>query len=123
MLFSEHWQTLIKKHPVLIEPMKLLGTEKGQQTIKRKGLDNPATLREIYETIPIVVAALHEYFRPQREWEVATIKNSIDAKKHGVADSFPLPKSHGAKVGRNEPCPCGSGKKYKKCCGMVKMLF
>ncbi|HYU44938.1 MAG TPA: preprotein translocase subunit SecA [Terriglobales bacterium] len=23
----------------------------------------------------------------------------------------------GAKVGRNDPCPCGSGKKYKKCCG------
>ena len=23
----------------------------------------------------------------------------------------------GKKVGRNEPCPCGSGKKYKKCCG------
>ena len=22
------------------------------------------------------------------------------------------------KVGRNEPCPCGSGKKYKKCCGL-----
>ena len=22
-----------------------------------------------------------------------------------------------AKPGRNEPCPCGSGKKYKKCCG------
>ncbi|MCY3986028.1 MAG: SEC-C metal-binding domain-containing protein [Candidatus Dadabacteria bacterium] len=21
------------------------------------------------------------------------------------------------KVGRNSPCPCGSGKKYKKCCG------
>ncbi|MGL6311367.1 SEC-C metal-binding domain-containing protein [Aeromonas sp. 96A] len=21
-----------------------------------------------------------------------------------------------AKVGRNEPCPCGSGKKYKQCC-------
>jgi uncharacterized protein YecA (UPF0149 family) len=21
------------------------------------------------------------------------------------------------KTGRNEPCPCGSGKKYKKCCG------
>jgi len=23
----------------------------------------------------------------------------------------------GRKIGRNEPCPCGSGKKYKKCCG------
>jgi len=25
----------------------------------------------------------------------------------------------GPKVGRNDPCPCGSGKKYKKCCGPV----
>ncbi len=24
----------------------------------------------------------------------------------------------GKKVGRNDPCPCGSGKKYKKCCGV-----
>jgi SWIM/SEC-C metal-binding protein len=23
------------------------------------------------------------------------------------------------KIGRNEPCPCGSGKKYKKCCGLL----
>ena len=23
----------------------------------------------------------------------------------------------GKKIGRNEPCPCGSGKKYKHCCG------
>lgn len=26
-------------------------------------------------------------------------------------------REHGAKIGRNELCPCGSGKKYKKCCG------
>jgi len=30
----------------------------------------------------------------------------------------PMPiRKEGPKVGRNEPCPCGSGKKYKKCCG------
>ena len=29
----------------------------------------------------------------------------------------PMRKENGEKVGRNEPCPCGSGKKYKKCCG------
>lgn len=23
------------------------------------------------------------------------------------------------KIGRNEPCPCGSGRKYKKCCGVT----
>ena len=26
-------------------------------------------------------------------------------------------RNEGPKVGRNDPCPCGSGKKYKKCCG------
>ena len=26
----------------------------------------------------------------------------------------------GEKIGRNQPCPCGSGKKYKKCCGRVR---
>ena len=25
----------------------------------------------------------------------------------------------GPKVGRNDPCPCGSGKKYKQCCGKM----
>ncbi|TMO99282.1 YecA family protein, partial [Pseudoalteromonas sp. S3178] len=24
------------------------------------------------------------------------------------------------KVGRNDPCPCGSGQKYKQCCGKLK---
>ena len=28
-----------------------------------------------------------------------------------------LPEQHGEKIGRNDPCPCGSGKKYKQCCG------
>jgi uncharacterized protein YecA (UPF0149 family) len=27
---------------------------------------------------------------------------------------------HGKEVGRNDPCPCGSGKKFKKCCGAEK---
>ncbi|MFA6771273.1 MAG: preprotein translocase subunit SecA [Dehalococcoidales bacterium] len=35
----------------------------------------------------------------------------------GVPSSAPAPAISGKKVGRNEPCPCGSGKKYKHCCG------
>ncbi len=41
------------------------------------------------------------------------------AASHGGDDSVkkqPVKKKQ--KVGRNDPCPCGSGKKYKKCCGM-----
>jgi preprotein translocase subunit SecA len=41
--------------------------------------------------------------------EVANLTVPKDARK-------PL-QSSGPKVGRNDPCPCGSGKKYKKCCG------
>ncbi len=29
----------------------------------------------------------------------------------------PPPPAQSSKIGRNEPCPCGSGKKFKKCCG------
>ena len=37
---------------------------------------------------------------------------------HGDGDGPPAQvKREGEKIGRNAPCPCGSGKKYKKCCG------
>jgi preprotein translocase subunit SecA len=35
----------------------------------------------------------------------------------GSSGRRPQAKAGGRKVGRNEPCPCGSGKKYKHCCG------
>jgi uncharacterized protein len=45
---------------------------------------------------------------------------------HGHEDPFPPPTStqyEGRKVGRNEPCPCGSGKKFKRCCGSPTSSF
>ncbi|MGB9838950.1 preprotein translocase subunit SecA [Thermovenabulum sp.] len=36
---------------------------------------------------------------------------------HGDEGEKKMPIRKGKKVGRNDPCPCGSGKKYKKCCG------
>ncbi|UCD18701.1 MAG: SEC-C domain-containing protein [Candidatus Zixiibacteriota bacterium] len=38
----------------------------------------------------------------------------VAASQRGKAQPV---KREGKKVGRNDPCPCGSGKKYKKCCG------
>ncbi|MBI5893324.1 MAG: preprotein translocase subunit SecA [Deltaproteobacteria bacterium] len=34
-----------------------------------------------------------------------------------LSEEKPKPVHVGPRVGRNDPCPCGSGKKYKKCCG------
>lgn len=44
-------------------------------------------------------------------------------KTHGVSESAPAaasvtPAATTLKAGRNDPCPCGSGKKYKKCCAL-----
>ena len=40
-----------------------------------------------------------------------------DAFDAGLRAAEQPVRREGAKVGRNDPCPCGSGKKYKKCCG------
>jgi hypothetical protein len=40
-----------------------------------------------------------------------------EATKAARDPSNPAPRLIREKTGRNEPCPCGSGKKYKKCCG------
>jgi preprotein translocase subunit SecA len=50
--------------------------------------------------------------KKQRELDAARAAGSASAGGNGNA-----PRSAGAKVGRNEPCPCGSGKKYKQCHG------
>ncbi len=48
--------------------------------------------------------------KKKRELEQARMAGSGDMQVTQVIRS-------GEKVGRNDPCPCGSGKKYKKCCG------
>lgn len=50
--------------------------------------------------------------------ELSRFKRGEDGRWYyydGTEPNEPPVKSN--KVGRNEPCPCGSGKKYKKCCG------
>jgi preprotein translocase subunit SecA len=51
--------------------------------------------------------------KKQRELEAAQFAGAGDA-------SQPSQRRTGEKVGRNDPCPCGSGKKYKKCHGAEK---
>jgi preprotein translocase subunit SecA len=47
---------------------------------------------------------------PQREQVAVPVESSGD----GSVSATVVKKK---KVGRNDPCPCGSGKKYKHCCG------
>ncbi len=66
--------------------------------------------RQIYELI-FKLQLLHEkeVFKPKA--------HSITYGAPTLDNSKPKPVVKSDKVGRNDPCPCGSGKKYKKCCG------
>ena len=46
-----------------------------------------------------------------------TMGQSQGAKEENAPKISTTIVNSGLKVGRNDPCPCGSGKKYKQCCG------
>lgn len=53
--------------------------------------------------------------------EQATAENVANAEKEDEAEpQTPKFEMTGGKIPRNAPCPCGSGKKYKHCCGAIK---
>lgn len=53
---------------------------------------------------------------PQQTMEPTRKQTDAFDKAMEAASAQPIVRE-GPKVGRNDPCPCGSGKKYKKCCG------
>ncbi|WP_370259838.1 SEC-C metal-binding domain-containing protein, partial [Idiomarina sp.] len=54
-----------------------------------------------------------------REFKHEQASATAAAESNGQSDDPQQPAQRGAKVGRNEPCPCGSGKKYKHCHGKL----
>ena len=74
-----------------------------------RGGGNGRPPRPIATSVDEIVEAFQR--KKKRELEQARMAGSGDMQTvQQVVRS-------GAKVGRNDPCPCGSGKKYKKCCG------
>lgn len=81
----------------LIAPLSALLAEPDRRA--EMGVDAEA-LRQMHEDLPVCLLGLYGYWREVEE-EAADRRAS----------------ARSAKVGRNDPCPCGSGKKYKRCCG------
>ncbi len=61
-------------------------------------------LRTLWKSIPECVMLINEFWHPGQQPEVERGKGMAIA-------------TEAERTGRNEPCPCGSGKKFKKCCG------
>ncbi len=58
--------------------------------------------------------SIHSKIQKQAEMAIA---NSIKAEDGEKSKGKTIVKDKEQIIGRNDPCPCGSGKKYKKCCG------
>jgi uncharacterized protein len=67
--------------------------------------DHAAWLQRARRELPSTVTALYDY------WAEARLRSAEAA----AAATRPVRRTS-PKVGRNEPCPCGSGRKFKKCC-------
>ncbi len=65
--------------------------------------------------------------RPEQQMEyqhdevnsLGSSSSNAENKQHDDENHTPFQRTE-QKVGRNQPCPCGSGKKYKQCCGKLK---
>ncbi len=62
----------------------------------------------------------HEAFAGFREEEGEETKAEQGGEEEGSAEAHRPYVRSGRKIGRNEPCPCGSGKKYKQCHGRLE---
>jgi len=95
-LAAEQWDLQNLDMKILIAPITAFQGEQAFATHDRFDLQE---IRNMQQTITPNVREIHAYWLARR------------------ANQAPAPIKHTEpKVGRNDPCPCGSGKKYKKCC-------
>lgn len=65
------------------------------------------------------IARFEEHGKPRAHHERSRFAR-VEGRWYYVDGETPRPPTQrhvGPRVGRNDPCPCGSGKKFKKCCG------
>ncbi|PIQ84876.1 MAG: preprotein translocase subunit SecA [Candidatus Omnitrophica bacterium CG11_big_fil_rev_8_21_14_0_20_43_6] len=87
--------------------------EDSVQTIYKLEAVRPERFRGVFSSLPKELSHPELAKFPDSAPAEGAGQSIEAAPKHTVG----LVQSHQPKVGRNEPCPCGSGKKYKKCCG------
>ena len=106
-LGGEAWTELLDDDDQgdMLMPILVLAHEADPDPETRPGPIGPEDREMLFEGIAAAVPGVFAYFEPHRRGE------AVGAKPNGgTLRSVP-------KLGRNAPCPCGSGKKYKGCCG------
>ncbi|HVL75980.1 MAG TPA: UPF0149 family protein [Noviherbaspirillum sp.] len=98
-LRAEAWQPIYDSELAqLMEPFYLLGAEEIEEE-EAQALEDPVKRHKLAIEMEAAIPHIHRFWKPRRRSTVQQVQR--DAPK----------------VGRNDACPCGSGKKFKKCCG------
>ena len=102
-LRQDAWQPLFEDRQanVMLTPIMVLCDDpEGGSPLEVDPEESAALRAEAANRIPACVASIHAFWKDRR---------GRPAAGAGRAKS--------PKVSRNDPCPCGSGRKYKRCCG------
>lgn len=98
-LRADAWQPIYESEVApLLRPFYLLGAEEIEEE-ELTLVDTPLKTHKLAIEMEAAIPAIHRFWLPLRKSSVKTVQREAP------------------KTGRNDPCPCGSGKKYKKCCG------
>lgn len=107
---DEAWSLLAVGQPTWFTPFLRLGTDDGIDITKRAG-DAEAWMNKI----ELSLVKMHAYWKDKRASQPGGLLGD-DFHLGGHKKVVQVVRG-GKKIGRNDPCPCGSGKKFKKCCG------
>jgi uncharacterized protein len=104
-LRHDGWAELLADddHGGCMIPMLMLYHEHDEDPAMRPKPIGPEQRERIIESMAAGVLGAYRYFRSSRQADVSTRGSE--------------PRYTSSKIGRNDPCPCGSGRKYKRCCG------
>jgi uncharacterized protein len=100
-LAYDEWQPLMESEEdsSLIAPLYLFTSEVGRKNLEQDEEFSSYTRENWEVAFNLVISEIHEFWLPHRD-EMHVVTHQALSKK----------------IGRNEPCICGSGKKYKNCC-------
>jgi uncharacterized protein len=106
-LCRDDWQPLLADTAgsEALRPIRLLGAD--DLSVEEQLLTKTLLQREeLSGRLPASIASIYRFWLPYREASHDRLVASRTRRSQ-------------PKVGRNDPCPCGSAKKFKKCCGAV----
>lgn len=100
LLRSDAWKPLFNDEDSIdcMTVVSLYGTKSGREEIAKNLRNNHDKLAELLNSS---IIGIHGFWLKRRERSTPPVQSK--------------------KFGRNEPCPCGSGKKYKKCCATTTL--